>query len=573
MPLSLPSIENMASSTDLVLLEQILDAQSGKEGVAVEFGPWLGALSVTLAQSFDLHVVDNFVWTKDHAKRVETDIKVGQDFSSLWHANMKQNAVAGVAHVADFSDFKWTGGPVEFVYIDGSKKPEDLTACILSVIDALTPAGLIVAKHVLDPRYPALLLAVAKLWADGVVQAALPNPHTSNSQICLKKASKKPALQGDLSDAALLVEFLKTTDLPSTHIGRSCPFFMSILSNDTTSEPLRLLAGLERSKSFRSQFEKCRPGLEKAGVPADRLRVLGDFFMVHHGGKEPGDEPIKFHGTHENMVQGYWLNNLENPDRLAAFHDPIMQRALDFGYISWPSKVRSVVVGQDVLDIGCGPGLHGLGYLAAGAKSYTGLDPIVKRDKDRVKNLTAKTKEGFGWSPIEIEDIIPDWKITPLPIEQLPNTRDYDLATLHNVTEHLHEIEMIFEETAKRLRKGGKMLYNHHNFYSWNGHHLPPKTTKAIDTSDPKQREMMDWGHVEYEPTPDHYIARGLNRISLDDIIALTEKFFVIEEAEEMPSRADTGKDRLTDEIRQRYPYLTDRDFLTQNLYCVARVK
>ena len=282
---------------------------------------------------------------------------------------------------------------------------------------------------------------------------------------------------------------------------------------------------------------------------------------------------MQFHRSFEDLLQGYWLNNIENAPRLAEFEPAIMQRALDFGYISWPSKVRETVAGCDILDIGCGPGLHGLGYLAAGAKSYTGLDPIVKRDKDRVKNLTARTKEGFGWTPLELEDRLSDWKITPLPIEDLPEDQAYDLATLHNVTEHLHQIEMIFAETAKRLRSGGKVLYNHHNFYSWNGHHLPPKTVKAIDLSDPGQQEMIDWGHVEYDPAPEHYIARGLNRIKLDEILALTEKYFDIEVADEIPSRPETGVDRLTDEIRARYPYLTDRDFTTQNLFCIATVK
>jgi SAM-dependent methyltransferase len=217
--------------------------------------------------------------------------------------------------------------------------------------------------------------------------------------------------------------------------------------------------------------------------------------------------------------------------------------------------------------------LHGIGYLAAGAKSYLGIDPIVRLDRDRVKNLTTKTKENFGWSPAEISEMVVNWHASPQAIEDLPEDKCFDLATLHNVTEHLHQIEDVFREVAIRLRPGGKILYNHHNFYCWNGHHLRPKVVTDIDTSDPTQVDILDWSHIEYEPAPEHYIARGLNKIRLDDIVELTKRYFIIETMEEILSKPETGLGRLTAETRERYPYLQQRDFETQNLYCIARVK
>lgn len=257
-----------------------------------------------------------------------------------------------------------------------------------------------------------------------------------------------------------------------------------------------------------------------------------------------------------------------------SFDPQIIERAYDYGYVNWPNQVQEYVRGKSVLDVGCGPGLHGLGYLIAGADHYLGIDPIIKPDKDRVKNLTASSaKMPFGWTPNEISERFEAWNVQADPIEDLPEDRIYDIAIMHNVTEHLHQIHEIFAEIAKRLKPGGKLLYNHHNFYSWNGHHLPPKKVSAIDLDDPGQREMIDWGHVEYDPAPEHYIARGLNRIRLDEIIELTERYFDIEVAQERPSRPDTGLGRLTDKIRARYPYLADRDFETQNLFCIAKVK
>ena len=191
-----------------------------------------------------------------------------------------------------------------------------------------------------------------------------------------------------------------------------------------------------------------------------------------------------------------------------------------------------------------------------------------------MKNLAAKSdKMPFGWTPAELAEMVEPWDVHPTPIEDMPKERRFDLAVMHNVTEHLQNIESVFSAIAARLKPGGKLLYNHHNFYSWNGHHLRPKVVSDIDLTDPSQAEMVDWGHVEYDPAPEHYIARGLNRIRLDDLIALTERFFDIDLSEEKPSRAETGLGRLNDTIRARYDYLTDRDFETQNLLCVATVR
>ena len=291
-----------------------------------------------------------------------------------------------------------------------------------------------------------------------------------------------------------------------------------------------------------------RLGQDRDGACQNHLRpdaLTGpcpEVIALQHARPVKSKPPIAFNTSGAIAERAFWVNNHDKPWRGEAYQPRIISKAFDYGYMGWPSKVRDIVTGQDILDVGCGPGLHGIGYLVAGAKSYLGLDPIVKPDRDRVKNLTARTKEPFGWTPNQISELIAPWHVSPTAIGDTPAERRFDLATLHNVTEHLHELDAIFADVALRLRNGGKILYNHHNFYSWNGHHLPPKTVSQIDTSDPAQVEMMDWGHVEFQPDPQHYIARGLNRVRLDEIIAITEKYFDIEVQEEIPSRPETER-------------------------------
>lgn len=84
-------------------------------------------------------------------------------------------------------------------------------------------------------------------------------------------------------------------------------------------------------------------------------------------------------------------------------------------------------------------------------------------------------------------------------------------------------------------------------------------------------RTRDDWAHLAYEPPPHHYLTRALNRIRLDDLRALTEKYFAIETWKESPIDEKRGAGRLTDEIRRRYPQYTERELTTQGVLCRAK--
>ena len=71
---------------------------------------------------------------------------------------------------------------------------------------------------------------------------------------------------------------------------------------------------------------------------------------------------------------------------------------------------------------------------------------------------------------------------------------------MHNVTKHLVAIEEVFSEVRARLRPGGKIIYRHHNYACWNGHHQKPRTTAGIDPEDRAQATYLDWAHLDFDP-------------------------------------------------------------------------
>jgi hypothetical protein len=92
-----------------------------------------------------------------------------------------------------------------------------------------------------------------------------------------------------------------------------------------------------------------------------------------------------------------------------------------------------------------------------------------------------------------------------------------------------------------------------------------------IDPNDAEQKKYVDWAHIRFEPPAGHYFSSGLNRISLDALKALTERYYEIEIWRELASRKSVGGKRLTQEIVASFPELTRRDLKIHNVFCVAK--
>jgi len=278
-----------------------------------------------------------------------------------------------------------------------------------------------------------------------------------------------------------------------------------------------------------------------------------------------------FHESVPAAIEAYRFFNRNYPKAEAELHTDIVARAVEFGYMRWPRKIRHYVWNKDVLDVGCGRGVHGVGYILVGAKSYTGMDPILELDLDRAKNVRTGAADSFGWTPRQIMAKCSRITLLPATFESFPSDSSFDVAVLHNVTEHLIEIDEVMGRLASYVKDGGLLIFNHHNFYCWNGHHMRPKRIDQIDPSKPEQKQFMDWAHISFEPPKGHYISRGLNKIRLDDLKALVSRDYKIEIWDEIPSNALNGGERLTDQIVAKFPELTRRDLQVHNVFCVAR--
>ena len=559
----------MIGKVDIELLEKHLGLLP-PDAVILEFGPWLGSVTDRLASRGHVHVVDNFLWTSDHAKKVPGLTEAGQSFRPFFEKNMQTRKHSVIVHEIDMLDFEWSGAPIDFCMIDAPKTP-DMALSVLKKLQGNTkPETIILFKNALSAALPDLVLMMHQLLdAGAIVRSDLPAHSNCNT------LAFKPGPEFDNLDAHARQPLTAAAPAGNTEGSAvvQVASMIQLIGNGNWIGAYELLSEMPQDPNSIIIWDAAAKRLMVRDVPADRLDLFTEMFSFHHTsvGTQPG--AINMARSLAHLMRAYWVNNADKAWRGQCFQPALMEQAYSYGYIKWPEKVQEIVRGKDVLDVGCGPGLHGIGYLAAGAKSYLGTDPIINLDKDRVKNLTKKNKEAFGWTPREVAALLQPWKITPEPIQSLPNERNFDIATLHNVTEHLIQIEDVFKAIASRLREGGKILYNHHNFYTWNGHHLSPKNLAAIDPKNKEQKNYMDWAHIAYEPDPTHYIARGLNRIRLDEILELTSRYFDIETSEEIPTRPENGALRLTDGIRARYPDLTDRDFLTQNLLVTARVK
>lgn len=269
------------------------------------------------------------------------------------------------------------------------------------------------------------------------------------------------------------------------------------------------------------------------------------------------------------------------PDLEAALvnYDPhLVEISERFDYISWPRRIQQHVRGKKVLDVGCGFGGFGVGFLVAGATSYVGLDPSMDLDSTKAKDKRRRVWDDMGLTPRQIAERLPAIRLIQGTTDDLGFDETFDTIALHNVTEHLMDLEGSLASLTKLCHPETTVVLHHHSFYSWNGHHLPPVQAEQLDVDDERHQLVYDWRHIDLAPlVPEtHMFKRSLNRIRLDDFRTTVERHFDIVEWEETPSN-DSAVARLTPEIvervRETVPDITERELTVNTVLVVARPK
>ncbi|HEY2177626.1 MAG TPA: tetratricopeptide repeat protein [Caulobacteraceae bacterium] len=264
-----------------------------------------------------------------------------------------------------------------------------------------------------------------------------------------------------------------------------------------------------------------------------------------------------------------------NPTEAATIHryrPDWLRAAVEFDFVHWPKRVQRWVEGLDVADIGCGQGAYSLGFVIAGAASYFGVDPTVDLVSTAARNKLRREDAVFVCAPSDIQAALPQVTILPGAFEDMAAERTFDTILMHNVTEHLLDIEAVFEGLTALMRPAGKVIFVHHNYYCWNGHHQRPASLSDLKEDDAEQARYYDWRHVRFEPPADHYIATGLNRIRLADLRALCERLWRIETWDERRSPPEILA-RMTPELRASLPEFGDDELEVNAVFVVAAAK
>ncbi len=259
-------------------------------------------------------------------------------------------------------------------------------------------------------------------------------------------------------------------------------------------------------------------------------------------------------------------------------YDPhLIDVATRFDYLSWPRRIQDHL-GESVLDVGCGLGGLGIGYLVAGAVTYTGIDPAVELDSSRLRNKRARRWDDMGLTPRQVSEAVPALQVIPSTVEDHQFDRTFDTIVLHNVSEHVPDLDRILASVTTLCHPQTQVIFLHHNFYSWSGHKRQPRRPDQYDEKSAEHQQVYDWRHINAVPDlpDDHELIVNLNRLRLDELRDAIERHFTIARWDDDLSD-DATCARLTpavvERVREVVPDITERDLTVTNVFCVARPK
>lgn len=284
---------------------------------------------------------------------------------------------------------------------------------------------------------------------------------------------------------------------------------------------------------------------------------------------------------HEDSLYAKVAHFAFKEDLLSAIqsYDPeLISMSVEYGYLTWPKRIQNFILNKSVLDVGCGFGGYGTGFLAAGAREYTGLDPAMDLDSKAAKNKILRAWASMPKTPRQIMESIPQINLIQGKSEDIAHSRRYDIISLHNVTEHLMEIGRVFEGFRPLMRPETMIVFLHHHFYGWNGHHHAPVKPEDFVSDDEGHKKYADWAHVIHgsEFPEDDYINTGLSQITLEELKNLTEQQFEVVEWQESYSRKSV-LERLTPDLVEAAlaakPNITKKDLELHTVFCVAKSK
>jgi hypothetical protein len=147
LPAALTRIKAMLSDEEKQYLTWLTAERFEGWGAVVDLGPWLGSSSAALAeglrrqgstarvQSYDL-----FKWDREYMSAIAAeDLEPGDDFRPLFMREVGEYASMIDAHKEDVSRMRWSGGPIEILFVDVAKTWDLTNAVFRGFGHALVP--------------------------------------------------------------------------------------------------------------------------------------------------------------------------------------------------------------------------------------------------------------------------------------------------------------------------------------------------------------------------------------------------------------------------------------------------
>jgi SAM-dependent methyltransferase len=524
-----------------------------------------------MAQRGPVHAIDTFKWTSAHEKRVGQVVSVTESFLQVFKSNVADCPNEITTYEGDVETFSWDGPPFDFCLIDSAKTAKELGVVLQSVLPCLRDEATVMLINGQNPKYLDMVGFISGSIHAGVFRAHDIDGATKSKARVLRLDNKK-ALGGYLERKGVdgAVHNSDLIDREKLSTPEVIAAISGFVEKNRWGDAYQLLSFVAKDEATRELWEIAESKLSLDKVDPQQLGYFSHIVDASYQAATRQRVPGSMNASPVHAIEEFWFRNKNQPWRAQAFYPELILRAQNMGYLRWPAEIADHLSGKRVLDVGCGRTLHSIGVLTAGATSYLGIDPELRLDTDKIKDLVTKKKVRFGCNGHAISKMFPPISFLQCRVEDLQVQDQFDVALMHMVTPHLHDLETALSSTASHLVEGGKLIIKHRNFYAWNGHQGVPNTIDAIDLSDPRQRDLIDWEHLNFDPPEEHYIARKLNRATLGELREALLKAFDILVWEPTLSTAKQGLGRLNDDIRSRYPALDDEDFETQSVLCIA---
>jgi SAM-dependent methyltransferase len=225
--------------------------------------------------------------------------------------------------------------------------------------------------------------------------------------------------------------------------------------------------------------------------------------------------------------------------------------------------------GRRLLEIGSHYCWYAPFFLSAGGLSYHGADLEFDRGHREISG-----PGGAAEAPMTFGEFIECFRavsVTDRDIRDLPRESGrFDAAFMVSTSEHFDDPRGCFAAIAALLAPGSPIFINHHNYYSWNGHHRLPWRVQDIDPGDPRHRAVVDWAHLRrFVRNPDS--PNYLNYIRIHDLVDIVSEFFVIDKKTMVRFGPETGEGRLTQAIVDEFPRYYREELETVALHLLAR--